>query len=79
MDLSREAFYCAIDQLGFPRTDICLEGGLPNEAYCLEILGNRWSTYYSERGRRSNLRIFDSESDALQDILNECIRSYRWR
>ncbi|HNX58017.1 MAG TPA: hypothetical protein PKK43_02890 [Spirochaetota bacterium] len=43
-----------------------LEGGLPNEAFCIGHYpdGNRWEVYYSERGRKSGLRTFDSEDDA---------------
>jgi hypothetical protein len=47
----------------------CLTGGLPNEAYTIERLGNRWRTYYSERGNRTALREFANESDTCRDLL----------
>lgn len=43
-----------------------LNGGLPNEAYCLNENGNKWEIYYSERGNKSGLKIFDNENDACQ-------------
>jgi len=41
-----------------------LDGGLPNEAFCLDNVNGKWETYYSERGNKSKLKIFDSESAA---------------
>ena len=49
-----------------PSDAYSLEGGLPNEAFCIgrESSGGRWEVYYSERGRKSGLRTFDSEDEA---------------
>lgn len=49
----------------------CLNGGLPNEAYCLNEGNNQWEVYYSERGNKSGLKIFDNESDACKEIYQE--------
>lgn len=43
-----------------------LSGGLPNEAYCLAQSDEEWQVYYSERGSKSNLKTFDTESQACQ-------------
>ena len=43
-----------------------LEGGLPNEAYCLNKTKDCWEVYYSERGRKTGLKKFTNESDACQ-------------
>lgn len=45
-----------------------LDGGLPNEAYCLNKVGNKWEVYYSERGLKTNLKTFDSEEKACDYI-----------
>lgn len=41
-----------------------LNGGLPNEAYCLNKVNGTWEVYYSERGRKTGLKTFDSEDEA---------------
>ncbi len=41
-----------------------LEGGLPNEAYCLNQDKNIWEVYYSERGQKSMLKQFEFENEA---------------
>ncbi len=42
-----------------------LDGGLPDERYVLsQEPGGQWGVYYSERGEKTGLRIFDSESNA---------------
>ena len=39
-----------------------LSGGLPNEAFCINhISQNNWEVYYSERGQKSALGIFEDE------------------
>ena len=48
-----------------------LGGGLPAEAYCIDRDGAEWVVYYSERGVRTGLRRFSSESAACQYLLNE--------
>jgi hypothetical protein len=41
-----------------------LEGGLPNEVYCLNQNGGVWEVYYSERGQKSGLKSFAQENEA---------------
>lgn len=41
-----------------------LAGGLPNEKLCLNSNLNYWEVYYSERGIKTGLQIFNSESEA---------------
>ena len=43
-----------------------LNGGLPNEAYTIGKTTRGWEVYYSERGQKSNLKIFASESEACK-------------
>ena len=52
--------------LNLPKDAYCLTGGLPNEAYCIERHDNAWRVYYSERGTRSALKLFESEEEACQ-------------
>ena len=41
-----------------------LNGGLPNEVFCLNKEDNSWEVYYSERGVKSQLTEFESEDEA---------------
>lgn len=49
-----------------PKDTYSLEGGLPNEAYCINQNEDKWEVYYSERGQKSGLKIFDSEEEACE-------------
>ncbi|OLP67052.1 hypothetical protein BACPU_04110 [Bacillus pumilus] len=43
-----------------------LKGGLPNEQYCLAKDGANWEVYYSERGNKTGLKIFEDEETACE-------------
>ena len=51
-----------------PKDLYSLDGGLPNEAYCLEKTDDGWQTYYSERGCKTGVKKFSNESDACDDF-----------
>lgn len=50
-----------------------LTGGLPNEAYCIEHQGRIWSVYYSERGRKTSEKTFETEDEACREFLERII------
>lgn len=52
-----------------PKYAYSLKGGLPNEAYCLESLPNKWAVYYSERGSKTSLKEFATENEACEYFL----------
>jgi hypothetical protein len=54
-----------------PRAEYSLDGGLPNEACCLGLNDGKWEIYYSERGRKTGLKVFASEEAA-------CDYFYTW-
>jgi hypothetical protein len=57
------------------RTDLySLNGGLPSEVYCLSEINGVWEVYYSERGSKTGLQIFDDEGEACQYFYEELIR-----
>lgn len=41
-----------------------LNGGLPNEAYCLNEANGQWEVYYGERGSKTALKTFATEDEA---------------
>ena len=47
-----------------------LNGGLLSETYTIGNTGHRWEVYYSERGQKSNLKTFASESEACKYFLD---------
>ncbi|MBN9647735.1 hypothetical protein J0L31_12120 [Terrisporobacter glycolicus] len=48
-----------------PEDAYSLNGGLPNEKYCLNyLIVKKWQVYYSERGVKTGLKEFDSEDEA---------------
>ena len=72
----------ALDEAGVNPCAYSLEGGLPNEAYTLSRESDGgWATYYSERGLRTNLQHFTTESDACEDLLARVLRDSgaRWK
>ena len=57
--------------LNIDPTAYCLSGGLPNERLVLnQEQDGAWEVYYSERGRKSGLRVFNSEENAIQYFLD---------
>lgn len=51
--------------LRIPADAYSLSGGLPSECYCLSH-NTQWEVYYSERGLKTQLKIFDSEEEACE-------------
>jgi hypothetical protein len=61
-----------LEEAGISAAMYSLDGGLPNEAYVLGgEPGDRWVTYYSERGLRRNLKVFATEAAACADLLEQ--------
>jgi hypothetical protein len=69
-DLTRESLSGVLAARGVPRDAYCLSGGLPNESYCIDHQGAQWLVYYSERGCKTGLREFATESEACDYLLS---------
>ena len=54
-----------------------LEGGLPNEVYCLGKNGDVWEVYYSERGQKTSLEVFQTENAACSFFHDWLIKSLK--
>lgn len=59
----------ALMKLNIPSDAYQLNGGFPNEAFCINYNGEYWETYYSERGLRTSMNKFSQESDACEYFL----------
>jgi hypothetical protein len=46
-----------------------LDGGLPDNRYCIEDRGDIWSVYYSERGTITWQRLCANEAEACEVFL----------
>ena len=53
-----------------------LHGGLPNEAFCIGMIEGQWEVYYSERGNKSMLKIFQNEEQACQYFYEWMLRVF---
>lgn len=68
--MNRRELKKILDQEGFNPKRYSLHGGLPDERYCLDRLGDgRWSVYGSERGEKVAERVFDTEDAASEYLL----------
>lgn len=66
-----------LEMEGIPDDLYRLNGGLPNEAFCLNRNEQKWETYYSERGSKSGLKVFDEEEEACNHFYDWLIESLK--
>ena len=45
-------------------------GGLPNEKLCI-VKNDKWEVYYSERGKKTGMKLFETEADACEYFLKK--------
>ncbi|AEH46502.1 MULTISPECIES: hypothetical protein [Anoxybacillaceae] len=64
--MKKDELHQLLLDLDVPKDLYSLKGGLPNEALCLNKEGSVWEVYYSERGVKSQLKIFKSEEEACE-------------
>lgn len=60
--------------MNIPKHFYSLEGGLPNEAYCIGWNKGIWEVYYSEKGNKTDLKKFRSEIEACDFFYNSFIK-----
>jgi hypothetical protein len=68
----RELIEC-LKKENVPTDAYCLEGGLPNDRYCVVKTNSGWEVYYSEMGKKYEAKGFASEEDAY-DYLYVCLK-----
>ena len=63
-----------IEQMGVPSELYSIMiGGLPNEKLCI-VREDKWKVYYSERGSKSGLKTFETETEACEYFLRKLKR-----
>ncbi len=55
--------------LNIPKDAYSLQGGFPNESFCIGEDNGVWETYYSERGNKTGLKTFTNEKEACEYFL----------
>lgn len=50
-----------------------MTGGLPNEKLCI-VKESKWQVYYSERGKKSGLKTFETETEACEFFIDRLKR-----
>lgn len=68
--MNLEVLLTKLIEENIPSDSYSMQGGLPNDRYCIEKTNYGWDVYYSERGIRTNLKHYDSEDEACNDIYN---------
>lgn len=63
--MNRTQLIASLKSLGV-RDDAYSLDGTRDEAYCLDHSSAGWTVYYSERGLKSGMRLFASESEACE-------------
>ncbi|GAB4029967.1 hypothetical protein [Spirosoma gilvum] len=72
--MNKQELALRLAAIPIPQDAYCLHGGLPHEAYCLNQTDDGWEVYYSERGSKTGLTFFSTETDACQ-YLYHLVRS----
>ncbi len=55
-----------LNKFGIPKDSYSImNGGLPNEQLCI-TKEDVWQVYYSEKGRKSSLKEFETETEACE-------------
>ncbi|GAC1382485.1 MAG: hypothetical protein NVSMB48_13150 [Marmoricola sp.] len=72
--MTRDELRSAAAHNGILPTAYALEGGLPEDRYVLARIGDGWSVYFVERGRRIDELQFDDEGDACDELLLRLLR-----
>lgn len=70
--MDKKEFKRKARKYGIPDFMYNIDGkGRDDERFCLVDVNGKWNVYYTERGCKTTDLYFDTESDALEYILNE--------
>ena len=73
--MNREELRRRLEREGIMKTAYSLGGADDGEQHVLrQAPGGKWSVYYSERGEKSGLRLFDTEHEACECLLDRILR-----
>jgi hypothetical protein len=67
--VNRADLRTAAEREGIKPSAYRLDGGMPDECYVLGVAEGGWTVYYSERGRRIDETLYDTEDEACSSLL----------
>lgn len=73
--MNREELSKELIKKGIPQDAYSLFGGLPNECFCIAE-EKQWEIYYSEKGKKTQLRKFNTEDEACEFMLNKLVNIF---
>ena len=68
--MNREELASILEEKKISRRVYSLQGGLADDTTCLSMQDGQWCVYYTVRGKRYDVRIFESENDACLYLLS---------
>lgn len=69
--MDRKSLKKILLESNIPNDLYALDGGLPNEAFCMDFVDDMWIVYYSERGVRTQIGHFKEEGEACECLFKE--------
>jgi hypothetical protein len=72
--VNRGALRDALGAAGVRSDAYCFDSSMPTEQYCLNYDGRVWEAFYGERGLKTSLQTFETESDACDYLYQLILR-----
>ncbi len=72
--MTRDELQQVLQKEGIRERAYSLSGGYEEDRYCLEASYSTWTVYYAERGNRREEKIFASENEACENLLERIRR-----
>ena len=72
--MNKEKFLKLVKNKNIPEDAYSLNGGLPDDRYCINEKPIGWEVYYTERGKKYRIKIFENKEEAFQDLYNRLIK-----
>jgi len=76
--MNKEELRIRLNNEKIPVDRYSLEGGLPYDKICLSKSNDIWEVYYSERGEKFKLKVFDNEESACDYFYSWLIEELRF-
>jgi hypothetical protein len=74
--MNRDDLEKRLREKGIPQDAYVLSECFLNEVFCLSNKGDDWEVYYSERGIKTQLKKFDTESAACEYFYNQLLKIF---
>ncbi|MFY0605554.1 MAG: hypothetical protein JXR10_02495 [Cyclobacteriaceae bacterium] len=72
--MNKLEFYDKVQEVNIPNEWFTLKGGLPNDKLCYSKEASIHQVYYSEKGQKFDVQVFNTEGEALNKLLQELLK-----